>query len=152
MNSRTKISYMRRFATVSISLIIIAITLYVPAAIADDTISARYQQPRGSHIKWVVNIPEQLPAAVIIIQYIRPGSEILHSSHPMSSYDQEKGVAKWLLTPTSSGPMKMSIRVSKPILKKGQIRGDVIFKDESDNMTTSIFRETRTKKKAYEGC
>lgn len=119
---------------------------------ADPTISARYVQPRGSHIKWKVRVPSPPPEAVLVIQYILPGSDILQTSHPLSSYDKEKGIAKWLITSISPGLLKMDMKISKPIRKKGEIHGEVMFKDASQNTTASIFMKPRTVKKALEGC
>ena len=133
-------------------MILAVITCFVGTAFADATISARYTRPRGHHIKWGIRIPFPPPAAVIVIQYILPGSDILESSHPLSSYDKEKGIAKWLITPSSSLTLKMDMKISKPIRKKGEIHGEVLFKDESQNTTASIFMKPKAKKKAFEGC
>ena len=133
-------------------LSVILILCIAAPALAGPSISARYMQPRGDHIKWKIKVPSPPPAAVIVTQYILPGSEILETSHPLSSYDKEKGVAKWLLTSISPGMLKMEIKISKPIMKKGEIHGEVMFKDDSDNTTASIFLKPRTVKKALEGC
>ncbi len=123
------------------------------AAHAGTSIYARYLQPRGRHIIWKIQVPSPPPAAIIVTQYILPGSEILDLSHPLSSYDQESGIAKWLLTSISPGTLEMKMTISKPIRKKGEIHGEVMFKDESRNTTASIFmKPTAVKRKAVEGC
>ena len=129
------------------------VALYgIPSASAETSISARYKQPRGNHIQWKIKVPSPPPAAVLVIQYIIPGSEIISSSHPLSSYDKEKGVAKWLITSLSPGVLKMDMKVSKPIRKKGEIHGEVMFKDASQNTTASMFMKPKPKKRAVEGC
>ena len=134
-------------------VLMVAIGVFcVASAFAGESISARYTHPRGGHIKWKIKIPKSLPAAVIVIQYIRPGTEILESSHPLSSYDKEKGIAKWLITPSSSTTLRMDMKISKHIRKKGEIRGEVMFKDESQNTTASIFMEPKARKSVFEGC
>ena len=139
--------------TVCIVLIILLFVCFSASALAaDKSISARYVTPRGNHIKWQIRIPSPAPAAVIVTQYILPGSEIQSSSHPLSSYDKERGVAKWLLTSIPSGLLTMDIKISKPIRKKGEIHGEVLFKDASQHTTSSIFMRPRTVKKALEGC
>ncbi len=138
--------------TSRIVLSVIFIICITASALAGPSISARYVKPRGDHIKWKIKVPSPPPAAVIVTQYILPGSDILESSHPLSSYDKEKGVAKWLLSPIPSGLLKMEMKISKPIRKKGEIHGEVMFKDDSDNTTASIFMKPRTVKKAVEGC
>jgi len=123
------------------------------AALADNFISARYLKSRGDHIVWEIQVPSPPPAAVIVTQYILPGSEVLGSSHPLSSYDKQGGIAKWLITSIPPGILKMEMTVSKPIRKKGDIHGEVMFQDESQNTTASIFmRPAKTVKKKLEGC
>ena len=123
------------------------------SAWGDTSIAARYLQSRGDHIVWEIQVPSPSPAAVIVTQYIRPGSEILAASHPLSSYDKEEGIAKWLITPISPGTLKMEMTLSMPIRQKGEIHGEVMFKDESQNTTASIFmRPAKTVKRKLEGC
>ena len=123
------------------------------AVFAGPSISARYLQSRGDHIVWEIIVPSPPPAAVIVTQYILPDSEVLESSHPLSSYDKEGGIAKWLITSISPGILKMEMTVSKPIRQKGEIHGEVMFQDESRNTTASKFmRPARTVKKKLEGC
>ena len=136
-------------------IITVAFFLAVSTAVyvqAGGSISARYTQPRGSNISWKIRVPTSPPAAVIVTQYILPGSEILSSSHQLSSYDRKRGVAKWLITPVSPGLLKMDMRISRPIRKKGEIRGEVLFKDASRNTTGSVFMKPHARKKALEGC
>ena len=122
-------------------------------ASAESSIYARYLKSRGEHILWEIQVPSPPPAAVIVSQYILPGSEILQSSHPLSSYDREKGIAKWLIMPISPGTLRMEMKVSKPIRQKGEIHGEVMFQDESRNTTASIFmRPAKTVKRKLEGC
>ncbi len=129
-----------------------AIFLTAVSASAGSAVTARYIKPRGDHIKWKIRIPSPSPAAVIVTQYILPGSDILKSSHPLSSYDKEKGVAKWLISSTSPGMLKMDMKISKPIRNKGEIHGEVMFKDASRNTTASFLMKPRPTRKAVEGC
>jgi hypothetical protein len=133
-------------------LIMATIVGVAASALAGPSISARYLQPRGDRITWKIRVPSPAPAAVLVTQYILPGSDILESSHPLSSYDKEKGIAKWLLSPVSPGVLRMEMKLSMPIVNKGEIRGEVMFQDDSHNTTASIFMEPKTVKKAFEGC
>lgn len=142
----------RRLAGSLALIVAFAGGLLLPA-FADSVISARYLQPRGEHIVWEILVPSPPPAAVIVRQYIRPGSKIVASSHPLSSYDQEAGVAKWLFSGIAPGTLRMEMTLDLPIRKKGEIHGEVMFKDESQKTTASIFLDPqRTIKKAVEGC
>lgn len=145
--------YQSRSQTVSGSLLLATVALLIAAsALAGATISARYTQPRGTHITWEIKIPTPLPAVVIVTQYIPPGTDIVSSSHPVSSYDMDAGVAKFLLTPVSQGVLRMEMEISRPIRKKGEIRGEIMFKDQSQNTIASVFMKPMTTKKALEGC
>lgn len=107
-------------------------------AFAGPAISARYLQTQGEHIVWEIQLASPQPLALIVTQYLLPGTEILESSYPLSSCDKEKGIAKWLITSISPGTLKMEMTVSKPIRRKGEIHGEVMFEDESRNTTVSI--------------
>lgn len=137
----------------SLVLIMTTVVCFATVAFAGTFISARYLKPRGAHIVWEIQVPSPPPAAVIVTQYILPGSEVLDSSHPLSSFDKEKGIAKWLIPAISPGTLKMEMTVNKPIRRKGEIHGEVLFQDESQNTTASIFmKPARTVKKKLEGC
>jgi|GEM_PF-1934006 len=142
---------LKKILHTSVLLVAIA-TGFAAVSFADTAIIARYIEPRGDHIVWKIKVPSPPPAAVIVIQYILPGTEILESSHPLSSYDKEAGIAKWLLSSIAPGTLKMDMKLSKPIRKKGEIHGEVMFKDESQNTTASIFINPKTVKRAVEGC
>lgn len=148
----TERKFLRRMTGGLVSFMV-AVGCFMAVAFADTLISARYLQPRGEHIIWEIEIPSPPPAAVIVTQYILPGSEILASSHPPSSYDQAGGVAKWLFSSTSPGTLRMKMTISKPIRKKGEIHGEVLFQDESQNTTASLFmRPAIASRKSLEGC
>lgn len=121
---------------------------------ANDEITARYSQPRGTKIKWSITIPNPPPAAVIVIQMIPPGTDILSASPHYSSFDKSTGTAKWLLNGVSPGKVVMKMTLSKPIRKKGEIHGKIIFQDQSARATASTFMvlTPKAKKKAIEGC
>jgi len=136
-----------------LAVILIIVVCLAGMSSAATSIAARYLQARGEHIVWEIDIPSPPPAAVIVSQYILPGSEILASSRPPSSYDKEAGQAKWLIMPVSPGTLRMEMTVSKPIRQKGEIHGEVMFQDESQNTTASIFmRPAKTVKRKLEGC
>ena len=147
----TKKKFVSKFPSLVMTMTIAA--CFAGLALAGTSISARYLQSRGDHIVWEIQVPSPPPAAVIVTQYILPGSEVLESSHPLSSYDKRGGIAKWLLTSIPPGTLKMGMTLSNPIRQKGEIHGEVMFKDESQNTTASIFmRPAKTVKRKLEGC
>lgn len=129
--------------------------LFSPAKSAENkVISARYSKPRGNNIKWHISIPSPPPAAVIVIQSIPPGTIVETSSPSHQSYDPETGTVKWLLTGVHPGKISMKMKLDTPILKKGEIRGQIIFQDKSKKPIAFVFmtptKKTRTM--AIEGC
>jgi len=134
------------------SIISLTVVLAVVQAFAGTAVSARYLQPRGKHIVWVISIPDPSPEVVIVTQHIPPGSEITESSHPLSSYDKKNGVAKWLLSSVPSGSLEMEMKINSFIREKGEIHGEVLFKDFRSSTTFSIFQKPPITKKALEGC
>ncbi len=121
---------------------------------AEGEITARYSQPRGTKIKWSITIPNPPPTAVIVIQMIPPGTDIVSASPAYSSYDKKTGTVKWLLSGVHPGKVVMSMQLSRPIRKKGEIHGKIIFQDRSAKPTasTSMVLTPKARKKAIEGC
>jgi len=140
-------SHLSGFVSIMVIVVVFSVT-----AFAGEAINARYLEPRGRHIIWEIAVPTPSPAAIIVTQYILPESEISETSHPLSSYDREAGIAKWLLTSISPGPLKMEMTVSKAIRKKGEIHGEVMFQDANNKTMASVFMKVKKKKKAIEGC
>jgi hypothetical protein len=120
----------------------------------ESEITARYSQPRGTKIKWSITIPNPPPAAVIVIQSIPPGTDILSASPAYSSFDKGSGTVKWLLSGVHPGKVVMKMSLSQPIRQKGEIHGRIIFQDQSAKPTasTSMVLTPKTKKKPIEGC
>lgn len=135
-------------------ILFFVIGLPLGASGADAEITARYSQPRGTSIKWSITIPNPPPAAVIVIQMIPPGTDILSATPAYSSFDKKTGTAKWLLSGVYPGKVVMKMKLSKPIRKKGEIHGKIMFQDQSAKSTasTSMVLTPKAKKKAIEGC
>ncbi len=135
-------------------LISFCLICFVSVSLAGDEITARYSQPRGTNIKWSITIPKPPPAAVIVIQVIPPGTDILSASPVYSSFDKKTGTAKWLLSGVHPGKVVMKMKLSRPIRKKGEIHGKIIFQDRSAKATasTSMVLTPKSKNKAIEGC
>ncbi|MCI5210642.1 MAG: hypothetical protein D3910_18055, partial [Candidatus Electrothrix sp. ATG2] len=100
---------------------------------------ARYTQPRGKKISWHLAIPQAPPAVVILIQNIPPGTTLLTSSPSFHSYDQEAGTVKWLLTDLQPGEIPMHMELDTPILKKGEISGEILFEDRTEDPIFWLF-------------
>lgn len=118
-------------------------------------IKARYKNPRGTDISWKIKIPSPPPAAVIVLQFIPPGTRILNSSPAFHSYDPESGTVKWLLSGVRPGLVTMKMTLNQPIRKKGEISGKIIFQDTSTKPISSTFISSpnkSTRKRAIEGC
>ncbi|MEN8140798.1 MAG: hypothetical protein ABFR97_06185 [Thermodesulfobacteriota bacterium] len=118
-------------------------------------IRARYSQPRGTSISWQIHIPAPPPAAVIVLQNIPPATVIKKSSPPHSGYDGASGTVKWLLTAVEPGVVKMTMELDRPIRRKGEISGKIIFQDSATRPIAEVFmssKRRKSKKRAIEGC
>ncbi len=102
-------------------------------------VSSRYSQPRGGNISWNLTVRQNSPAVVMMIQNIPPGTTLLASNPPCHSYDQETGTVKWLLTDLQPGNFAMSMKLDIPILKKGEISGELLFEDTSEDSIFWLF-------------
>jgi len=124
------------------------------ALAAGGEITARYSQPRGKKIRWSVVVPDPAPAAMIVIQNIPPGTDIISARPAFSSYDKRSGVVKWLLSGIEPGRRVMTMKLSVPIRRKGEIHGRIIFQDSASRATasTSMVLIPKAIKKAIEGC
>ncbi len=115
-------------------------------------INARYSQPRGTKIGWQIHIPSPAPAAVIVLQTIPPGTVVKSCTPQQSSYDSATGTVKWLLTKVRPGTIKMRMELDRPIRKKGEIHGKIIFQDNVAQPTASKVMTLKSRTKAIEGC
>lgn len=122
-------------------------------ATAEQTeIESRYSQARGKQIKWQVTIPNPAPVAVIVIQTIPRGTTILTSQPDYNNFNPVTGTIKWLLSNVQPGIINMSIELDRPILRKGEIHGKIIFQDNSSHPMAEAFITRKNRKKSIEGC
>ena len=115
-------------------------------------IRARYSQPRGTKISWKIKVPSPPPAAVIVMQTIPVGTTIQSSSPPHNSFDPASGTVKWLLYKVKPGTIRMKMTLDKPIRKKGEIHGKIIFQDKSTRPIAEGSMVLKKRRKAIEGC
>ena len=102
-------------------------------------VSARYSEPRGTEISWQLSIHQEPQTVVIMIQNIPPEITLLTSTPPYHSYDQKAGTVKWLLTDLEPGKLPMSMELDTPIRKKGEISGELLFEDTSEDPIFWLF-------------
>ncbi len=150
----TKLSLGAQRSVLLAVLLVMSLFVVVDCAVAADLaeIRARYSQPRGTKISWKIHIPSPPPAAVIVLQSIPPGTIIKNSSPSHSSYDSASGTVKWLLSAVQPGTIKMKMELGRPIRKKGEIHGKIIFQDTSSRAIAEGSMTSKNKKKAIEGC
>ena len=131
-------------------LLVVWVSLAVAAGLGE--VRARYSQPRGTKISWKIMIPSPPPAAVIVLQSIPVGTKIKVSSPPYNSYDPDTGTVKWLLGKVLPGTIKMKMVLDRPIRKKGEIHGKIIFQDITTRPIAEGSMTLKNRKKAIEGC
>lgn len=115
-------------------------------------VRARYSQPRGTKISWKITIPSPPPAAVIVLQTIPVGTVIKSAFPAYNSYDPSSGTVKWLLSKVLPGTIRMRMELDRPIRKKGEIHGKIVFQDTATHPIAEGFMTLKNRKKAIEGC
>ena len=117
---------------------------------AQQEVAGRYKL-KGAEIVHTITIPPQRPAAVIVVQYLPPGTEILQTTPQYSSYDGVTGTLKWLFIDAQPGPLQLRISLSRPVASH-DIRAEVLFKDQSGTSSTYTIAPAPVIRKALEGC
>ncbi|MDD2464235.1 MAG: hypothetical protein PHI97_09575 [Desulfobulbus sp.] len=113
-------------------------------------IAGRYRFT-GTEITHKINIPQQTPDAVIVVQYLPPNTEILDAIPAYNSYDATYGVAKWLFTKAQPGVLKIQIKLAQPVDSQ-HIRAEVLFKDHTGASNAYTIAPAPLRRKILEGC
>lgn len=117
---------------------------------AQQEIAGRYKL-KGAEIVHTITIPPQRPAAVIVVQYLPPGTEIVQTTPQYSSYDGATGTVKWLFIDAQPGPLQLRLTLGRPVDSR-DIRAEVLFKDQSGTSSTYTIAPAPVIRKALEGC
>lgn len=113
-------------------------------------VAGRYKVS-GNTILHTITIPAQPPAAVIVVQYLPPGTQIASADPAYSSYDPATGEAKWLLKGVSPGVLQIRLTLAHEV-NKDKIRAEALFKDAVGGSSTYALSPQPMKRKAVEGC
>jgi hypothetical protein len=107
---------------------------------------------RDDTIQLRVIVPEEKPAAVIVIQYLPPLTKIIEAKPPISNYAPETGVVKWLFSDVRPGELIMQLQLGAPVDSK-DVKAEVLFLDGS-GQSSSYFLDTPRpmKRRGLEGC
>ena len=106
---------------------------------------------RGTDIDYSITIPQERPAAAIIIQYLPAGTEVLSSCPAFSSYDPETGEMRWLFTNPEAGLLRISLKLAEPLAAQ-QVRAEALFQDHSGQSSNYAIRPAPMKRRVLEGC
>ena len=117
---------------------------------AQQEIAGRYKL-KGAEIVHTITIPAQRPAAVIVVQYLPPGTEILQTTPQYSSYDGATGTLKWLFIDAQPGPLQLRVTLARPVDSR-DIHAEVLFKDQTGASSTYTIAPAPVIRKALEGC
>ena len=117
---------------------------------AEEHIGGRYKFS-GKTISHRIIIPANPPAAVILVQYLPTGTTIEKARPHYSSYDPERGVAKWLFTDVQPGPLKVKLKLGQ-MVPRDKVSAEVLFKDDVGGSETLTITPMPLKRKAIEGC
>ena len=124
------------------------LSLSAPAWVQQE-IAGRYKL-KGAEIVHTITIPPQRPAAVIVVQYLPPGTEILQTTPQHSSYDGATGTLKWLFIDAQPGPLQLRVTLAKPVDSR-DIHAEVLFKDQAGASSTYTIAPAPVIRKALEG-
>jgi len=137
------------------SLLLLA--LFVSQGIAEPLCRAEERQVAGRYkvngntILHTITIPPQPPVAVIVVQYLPPGTLITSSDPAHSSYDQVTGEVKWLIKGVSPGLLQIRLNLAHEV-NKDKIRAEALFKDALGGSSTYALTPQPMKRKVIEGC
>lgn len=122
-----------------------------PICLAEERQVAGRYKVSGNTILHTITIPAQPPVAVIVVQYLPPGTLITSADPAYSSYDQATGEVKWLLRSVSPGVLQMRLTLAHEV-DKGKIRAEALFKDALGGSSTYALSPQPMKRKVVEGC
>ncbi|WP_153306514.1 hypothetical protein [Desulfogranum japonicum] len=106
---------------------------------------------KGNRIIHKIVIPQDPPAAVIVLQYLPKGTDVVKTSPDYSSYDKETGTLKWLFDDVQPGHLSLKITLAKRIDAKN-ISAEVLFLDQTGQSNIFSLSPLPMKRRAIEGC
>ena len=136
---------------------LLLLALFISQGIAGRTCLAEERQVAGRYkvsgntIMHTITIPPQPPAAVIVVQYLPPGTPIASAAPAYSSYDPTTGEVKWLLKGVSPGVLQIRLTLAHEV-NKDKIRAEALFKDALGGSSTYALSPQPMKRKTVEGC
>lgn len=122
-----------------------------PLCLAEERQVAGRYKVNGNTILHTIIIPQQPPVAVIVVQYLPPGTVITSAEPAYSSYDQATGEAKWLLKGVPPGLLQIRLTLAHEV-NKDKIRAEALFKDALGGSNPYALTPQPMKRKAVEGC
>ncbi len=103
---------------------------------AGDKISARYIL-RAKTVVLEIDVSPPGPGTIILTQHL-PGETVITRAEPKySSYNREKGKAKWLLKDIGPGRHKVTLELASPADPKG-LKGVIAYKDPDTGKLAKI--------------
>ncbi len=130
--------------------LLLCIALSAALPLQAEELFGRYKI-RDRRIDYTITIPQQRPAAAIIVQYLPPQTEVLGSDPPCNSYDPESGEMKWLFTDPQPGALRISLELAAPVSNQ-DVRAEVLFKDHTGASSSYSGRPLPLMRKMLEGC
>ena len=113
-------------------------------------LAGRYKHT-GATITYRITVPQQKPAAAIVLQYLPPGTTIQNALPAFSSYDPKTGIVKWLFSDVTPGVLVIELQLTQPVTSQ-EIKAEVLFKDHQGVSNTFAIEPLPMKRKQLEGC
>ncbi len=112
--------------------------------------AGRYKMT-GASIRYQVTVPQQKPAAVIVVQYLPPHTAIKNATPGYSTYDPQTGIVKWLFSEVEPGVLTINLQLANPV-ERNDVKAEVLFKDHSGASSIFAIEPLAMKRKQMEGC
>ena len=149
--TRTAQRQIRKCALIASLLVLPGVHVDCTCSLAGaQEIAGRYKLT-GANIQYRITVPQQKPAAAIVIQYLPPQTLIQNATPAFSSYDPQTGIVKWLFSEVAPGILTISLQLAHP-LERNEIKAEVLFKDHSGASSTFAIEPLPMKRRQLEGC
>lgn len=133
-----------------IFLIFLLAAICAHAAVPAEELAGRYKI-RDTRIDYSISIPQERPAAAIIIQYLPPQTKVLSSCPAYNSYDPETGEMKWLFADPEPGLLRIILELEQTLTNQ-DVRAEALFKDHSGLSSTYSIQAAPMRRRMLEGC
>jgi len=96
--------------------------------------SVRYLPAGPGSVRIEVLVDRPPPTAIIVVQHLPPGVDIVQAEPPPAGFDRQRGEARWLFRQPQPGRFIVTLRLSQPV-PPHVLRGELRFRPPSGGAT-----------------